>query len=86
MWIVFCGAVGGAVNVTVACFSVLILVDVSSSNVTYLTHIQHSLRLLLQQQMTNKDYFNVIAYASPYSTHLLVHAKFANFRNAHLSK
>ena len=40
--------------------SVVILVDLSISNVNYLVHIQHSLRLLLEQQMTNKDYFNII--------------------------
>ena len=41
--------------------SVVILVDMSVSNVNYLVHIQHSLRLLLEQQMINKDYFNIIA-------------------------
>jgi len=43
------------------CFSVLILIDVSMSNLSYLIHIQHSVRLLLEQQVANKDYFNMIA-------------------------
>ncbi|KAI0236056.1 von Willebrand factor A domain-containing protein 3A [Lamellibrachia satsuma] len=43
--------------------SVLILVDVSVSNLSYLIHIQHSLRLLLEQQIANKEYFNIIAFS-----------------------
>ena len=44
---------------TVVC-SVVLLVDTSVSNVKYLIHIQHSIRLLLEQQMANKDYFNIV--------------------------
>ncbi|KAK2189215.1 hypothetical protein NP493_113g03015 [Ridgeia piscesae] len=44
--------------------SVLILIDVSMSNLSYLIHIQHSVRLLLEQQVANKDYFNMIAFSS----------------------
>lgn len=44
-------------------FRVVILLDVSAANSTYIIHIQHSLRLLLEEQMSNKDAFNVIAYA-----------------------
>jgi hypothetical protein len=42
-------------------YSIVLLVDNSVSNVNYLVHIQHSLRLLLEQQMANKDYFNIIS-------------------------
>lgn len=40
------------------------LLDLSVSNVNYLVHIQHSLRLLLEQQMGNKAFFNIIAFGS----------------------
>ncbi|XP_049647607.1 von Willebrand factor A domain-containing protein 3A isoform X1 [Accipiter gentilis] len=43
---------------------VVILVDVSVTNSMYIIHIQHSLRLLLEEQMSNKDYFNIIAFGS----------------------
>ncbi|KAM4657301.1 von Willebrand factor A domain-containing protein 3A [Amazona ochrocephala] len=43
---------------------VVILVDVSVTNSMYLIHIQHSLRLLLEEQMSNKDCFNIIAFGS----------------------
>ncbi|XP_070580843.1 von Willebrand factor A domain-containing protein 3A-like isoform X2 [Ptychodera flava] len=43
---------------------VIILVDLSCANTNYLVHIQHSLRMLLEQQMANKDYFNVIGFGS----------------------
>ncbi|XP_041893048.1 von Willebrand factor A domain-containing protein 3A isoform X1 [Corvus kubaryi] len=43
---------------------VVILVDISATNSTYISHIQHSLRLLLEEQMSNKDYFNIIAFGS----------------------
>ncbi|XP_071616839.1 von Willebrand factor A domain-containing protein 3A isoform X2 [Heliangelus exortis] len=43
---------------------VVILVDVSVSNSMYIIHIQHSLRLLLEEQMSNKDFFNIIAFGS----------------------
>uniref|UniRef100_A0A8C8BFN9 VWFA domain-containing protein n=1 Tax=Otus sunia TaxID=257818 RepID=A0A8C8BFN9_9STRI len=40
---------------------VVILVDISVTNSMYIIHIQHCLRLLLEEQMSNKDYFNIIA-------------------------
>ena len=40
--------------------SVVILIDVSLANANYLIHIQHSLRLLLEQQIPNKKCFNLI--------------------------
>ncbi|XP_063199730.1 von Willebrand factor A domain-containing protein 3A isoform X12 [Chroicocephalus ridibundus] len=43
---------------------VVILLDISVTNSTYIIHIQHSLRLLLEEQMSNKDYFNIIAFGS----------------------
>ncbi|KAL3876675.1 hypothetical protein ACJMK2_034479, partial [Sinanodonta woodiana] len=44
--------------------NIVILVDVSVSNVSYLVHIQHSLRLLMEQQIGNKEFFNIIAFGS----------------------
>ncbi|XP_049999194.1 von Willebrand factor A domain-containing protein 3A isoform X3 [Alexandromys fortis] len=41
---------------------VVILLDVSVTNSMYIIHIQHSLRLLLEEQMSNKDHFNIIAW------------------------
>ncbi|KFZ68142.1 von Willebrand factor A domain-containing protein 3A, partial [Podiceps cristatus] len=43
---------------------VVILVDISVTNSMYISHIWHSLRLLLEEQMSNKDYFNIIAFGS----------------------
>ncbi|XP_054699454.1 von Willebrand factor A domain-containing protein 3A isoform X2 [Grus americana] len=43
---------------------VVILVDVSVTNSMYIIHIQHALRLLLEEQMSDKDYFNIIAFGS----------------------
>ncbi|KAM7039080.1 von Willebrand factor A domain-containing protein 3A isoform 3-T4 [Acridotheres tristis] len=43
---------------------VVILVDISVTNSTYISHIQHSLRLLLEEQMSDKDSFNIIAFGS----------------------
>nr|XP_048316113.1 von Willebrand factor A domain-containing protein 3A isoform X2 [Myodes glareolus] len=43
---------------------VVILLDVSVTNSVYIIHIQHSLRLLLEEQMSNKDHFNIIAFGS----------------------
>jgi hypothetical protein len=40
--------------------SVVIIVDLSMSNANYLVHIQHSLRLLMEQQIPNKKCFNII--------------------------
>ncbi|XP_067671399.1 von Willebrand factor A domain-containing protein 3A-like [Haliotis asinina] len=44
--------------------NVVFLIDTSVSNVNYLIHIQHTLRLVMEQQMANKDYFNIIAFGS----------------------
>ncbi|KAG3259467.1 von Willebrand factor A domain containing 3A [Ictidomys tridecemlineatus] len=43
---------------------VVILLDISVTNSMYIIHIQHSLRLLLEEQMSNKDCFNLIAFGS----------------------
>uniref|UniRef100_A0A8C9A252 von Willebrand factor A domain containing 3A n=1 Tax=Prolemur simus TaxID=1328070 RepID=A0A8C9A252_PROSS len=43
---------------------VVILLDVSVTNSMYIIHIQHSLRLLLEEQLSNKDCFNLIAFGS----------------------
>ncbi|XP_076458970.1 von Willebrand factor A domain-containing protein 3A-like isoform X2 [Babylonia areolata] len=42
--------------------NIVLLVDNSVSNVNYLVHIQHSIRLLLEQQVANKDFFNIISF------------------------
>ncbi|KAG8433099.1 hypothetical protein GDO86_017399 [Hymenochirus boettgeri] len=41
---------------------VVLLVDISLSNSMHIIHIQHSLRLLLEDQMSNKDLFNIIVW------------------------
>ncbi|XP_075035807.1 von Willebrand factor A domain-containing protein 3A isoform X2 [Mixophyes fleayi] len=43
---------------------VVLLVDISVKNALHIIHIQHSVRLLLEEQMANKDLFNIIAYGS----------------------
>ncbi|XP_072415869.1 von Willebrand factor A domain-containing protein 3A isoform X2 [Chiloscyllium punctatum] len=43
---------------------VIILVDISIYNSLHIIHIQHSLRLLLEQQMTNKESFNLFVFGS----------------------
>ncbi|XP_021267643.1 von Willebrand factor A domain-containing protein 3A isoform X2 [Numida meleagris] len=43
---------------------VVILVDMSVANSMCIIRIQHSLRLLLEEQMANKDCFNIIAFGS----------------------
>ncbi|XP_006872055.1 PREDICTED: von Willebrand factor A domain-containing protein 3A [Chrysochloris asiatica] len=43
---------------------VVILLDTSVTNSMYIIHIQHSLRLLLEEQLSNKDCFNIIAFGS----------------------
>ncbi|XP_039090381.1 von Willebrand factor A domain-containing protein 3A [Hyaena hyaena] len=43
---------------------VVILLDISVTNSMYIIHIQHSLRLLLEEQLSNKDCFNLIAFGS----------------------
>ncbi|PNI13033.1 VWA3A isoform 7, partial [Pan troglodytes] len=43
---------------------VVVLLDISATNSMYIIHIQHSLRLLLEEQLSNKDCFNLIAFGS----------------------
>ncbi|XP_026560381.1 von Willebrand factor A domain-containing protein 3A [Pseudonaja textilis] len=43
---------------------VVVLVDISKTNSSYIFHIQHSLRLLLEEQMASKDLFNILAFGS----------------------
>uniref|UniRef100_UPI00398E4A58 von Willebrand factor A domain-containing protein 3A n=1 Tax=Pristiophorus japonicus TaxID=55135 RepID=UPI00398E4A58 len=43
---------------------VVILVDTSLYNSMHIIHVQHCLRLLLQQQMANKESFNLMAFGS----------------------
>ncbi|XP_073071558.1 von Willebrand factor A domain-containing protein 3A isoform X2 [Manis javanica] len=43
---------------------VVIVLDTSVTNSMYIIHIQHSLRLLLEEQLSNKDCFNIIAFGS----------------------
>ncbi|KAL8175481.1 UNVERIFIED_CONTAM: hypothetical protein K2H54_026198, partial [Gekko kuhli] len=41
---------------------VVLLIDVSVTNLPYIIHIQHSLRLVLEEQISSKDCFNIIAW------------------------
>uniref|UniRef100_A0ABM5F0R3 von Willebrand factor A domain-containing protein 3A n=1 Tax=Pogona vitticeps TaxID=103695 RepID=A0ABM5F0R3_9SAUR len=43
---------------------VVVLIDTSKTNSMYIIHIQHSLRLLLEEQMLSKEFFNIIAFGS----------------------
>ncbi|XP_047636291.1 von Willebrand factor A domain-containing protein 3A isoform X2 [Phacochoerus africanus] len=43
---------------------VVVLLDISVTSSVYIIHIQHSLRLLLEEQLSNKDGFNIIAFGS----------------------
>ncbi|XP_010154088.1 PREDICTED: von Willebrand factor A domain-containing protein 3A, partial [Eurypyga helias] len=63
---------------------VVILVDISATNSMYIIRIQHSLRLLLEEQLSNTDYFNIIAFGSdvvPWQLEL-VPSQPANLQNA----
>lgn len=42
--------------------TIMILIDISGPNLNYAIHIQHALRLILEQQMANKKSFNLIAF------------------------
>ncbi|XP_053551113.1 von Willebrand factor A domain-containing protein 3A [Bombina bombina] len=44
--------------------SVVLLVDISAENAMHIIHIQHALRLLLEEQTANKDFINIIAFGS----------------------
>ncbi|XP_019062940.2 von Willebrand factor A domain-containing protein 3A [Fukomys damarensis] len=43
---------------------VVVLLDISVANSMFIIHIQHSLRLLLEEQLSNKDCFNLVAFGS----------------------
>ncbi|KAM5151829.1 von Willebrand factor A domain-containing protein 3A [Mantella aurantiaca] len=43
---------------------VILLVDTSVENTMQIIHIQHSLRLLLEEQMGNKEFFNIISFGN----------------------
>lgn len=43
---------------------VILLVDTSVENAMHIIHIQHSLRLLLEEQMGNKELFNIISFGN----------------------
>ncbi|XP_053132699.1 von Willebrand factor A domain-containing protein 3A isoform X3 [Hemicordylus capensis] len=43
---------------------VALLVDVSLGSSMYILHIQHALRLLLEEQMARKDCFNILAFGN----------------------
>uniref|UniRef100_A0A670KIP8 von Willebrand factor A domain containing 3A n=1 Tax=Podarcis muralis TaxID=64176 RepID=A0A670KIP8_PODMU len=46
---------------------IVILIDVSKTNAMYIIHIQHSLRLLLEEQMSSKDFFNIICFGDTWA-------------------
>ncbi|CAF1157019.1 unnamed protein product, partial [Didymodactylos carnosus] len=46
--------------------NVILLVDCSLANRDYIIHIQHSLRILLEQQMFGRSFFNIIAFGCDY--------------------
>ncbi|XP_075926061.1 von Willebrand factor A domain-containing protein 3A isoform X2 [Petromyzon marinus] len=47
---------------TVCEMRLAVLVDLSEMNANYLVHVQHSMRLLLQTQLTGKESFNIITF------------------------
>lgn len=49
---------------TISGKNVIFLVDISIYNINYLIHIQHSLRRLMEQQLANKAYFNIICFGN----------------------
>ncbi|CAF1028916.1 unnamed protein product [Adineta steineri] len=51
--------------------NIIILVDCSQSNQDYIIHIQHSLRLLLEQQLFGRRFFNIIAFGTNHKDGLL---------------
>ena len=42
--------------------SLVILIDLSQANENYLVHVQHSLRLLMEEQIAQKKLFNLIGF------------------------
>ncbi|CAF3900914.1 unnamed protein product, partial [Rotaria sp. Silwood1] len=51
--------------------NIILLVDCSLSNRDYIIHIQHSLRLLLEQQLFGRKFFNIIAFGTNHKDGLL---------------
>ncbi|CAF3965844.1 unnamed protein product, partial [Rotaria magnacalcarata] len=51
--------------------NIILLVDCSQSNRDYIIHIQHSLRLLLEQQLFGRKFFNIIAFGTNHKDGLL---------------
>ena len=51
--------------------NIIILVDCCQANRDYIIHIQHSLRLLLEQQLFGRRFFNIIAFGTPHKDGLL---------------
>lgn len=51
--------------------NIILLVDCSQANRDYIIHIQHSLRLLLEQQMFGRRFFNIIAFGTNHKEGLL---------------
>ncbi|XP_072916227.1 von Willebrand factor A domain-containing protein 3A isoform X1 [Hemitrygon akajei] len=43
---------------------VMVVLDTSIYNGRYIVHLQHAVRLLLQQQLANRDAFNLLAFGS----------------------
>ncbi|XP_051878461.1 von Willebrand factor A domain-containing protein 3A [Pristis pectinata] len=43
---------------------VIVVLDTSLHNVRHIIHLQHSVRLLLEQQLANKETFNLLAFGS----------------------
>ncbi|CAF4097232.1 unnamed protein product, partial [Rotaria sp. Silwood2] len=52
-------------------YNIILLVDCSSANRDYIIHIQHSLRLLLEQQLFGRRFFNIIAFGTNHKDGLL---------------
>ncbi|CAF1603837.1 unnamed protein product [Rotaria sordida] len=51
--------------------NIILLVDCSLANRDYIIHIQHSLRLLLEQQLFGRKFFNIIAFGTNHKDGLL---------------
>ncbi|UJR15178.1 hypothetical protein I4U23_002139 [Adineta vaga] len=51
--------------------NIIILVDCSQANRDYIIHIQHSLRLLLEQQLFGRRFFNIIAFGTTHKDGLM---------------
>ena len=51
--------------------NIILLIDCSQANRDYIIHIQHSLRLLLEQQLFGRRFFNIIAFGTNHADALL---------------